>query len=780
MAATRLATLITLALAGSGGAAPLGAAESATAAASAATAATVSADGQRAAIDALIETAVRHGLPDARGAVLVSGKLALAWKGTSDELVRMPVSQRLLFNSTSRSDQEASASGEVEGLHLRLSDGSWLVGLGGHLPAGGGFTVTTGDCKELGPATAGLPPGNKEDGFAGYLRSQLGRLDPDDRAAVERGLAVMPATRNGFLAPLAAIHLRRAGAPQAADLERALTLLAQVGPWTQPAPDATLDVGLAGSGQRIQGGRMGGKGTLKLPTAEEAVRRELRTWALARLIAADDDGRPAALAAALAVAGDQSAADCRRIAEGRALPANPPAKAPLAERVAAWRPAQGRNMAMGAHSGLSSDELDDDQRLSPVRRPGATSLVREADADALVQLLDDRRPSRWIDRGIPRTLGDNALRAFAGLLQSDPRTLAGRDPKAAWNDAERTACATAITAWWNANRAKGLAGVLEETLPTLPLAQALALVASQRPATRARLQAALGRAWSAHPPKEQELEQSLQEFCTFLVAAKAVPEVETALSAWKPSAPQTILAIATWKQLRGDAAALDTAFTTVMKEADSESLWTVLALAEELPTPARLKLVEGLLAHPDDDGYRALALWTAGFSGRGSYQLRPLIEAIRGPGHQQQGGKALRLAVLARVLDDQRPLPEGLVTIDGEHLMVEIGKGTRQGRQLRNQHGPGAQAKPAGAAPATDLRWCDLAGWGAFSNPWELGLHEQGQQPAPLDLTAALAARDLQLKELRELVAEKAATALEEAGLPPLGGKPADAPKSLF
>jgi hypothetical protein len=775
MAITRLATLIALALAGTAGAGPLIAAEPATPAATA----TANDDGQRAAIDALIATAVQHGLPDARGAMLVDGKLALAWKGSAEELQAMPGSLRSCFNSFTHSDQEASATGEVEGLHLRLADGSWLVGLGDHLPAGSGFTVGSGDCKELGPAAAGLPPG-QIDGIAGYLRLQLPRLDPDDRPAVERGLALMPAPRHGVMAPMAAIHLWRAGAPQAADLERALALLAQVGPWVQPTPDTTLDVGLADSRQRRHGFRMGRAGALKLPTMAASMRHELRTWVLTRLIAAGDDARPAALAAALAVAGGESAADCRRIAEGRALPANPPAKAPLAERVAAWRPAQGTSVSDFGRTGLSSDELDAEGHHRPSLKTRSASLVHEADADGLVELLDDHRPSRWVDRGIPRTLGDNALRAFAGLLQSDPRTLAGRDPKAAWNDTERSACATAIAAWWNANRTKGLAGVLEETLPTLPLPQALALVASQKPATRTRLQAALGRAWTARQPKDQELAQSLQEFCSFLVAAKAVPEVGTALTAWKPGAPQTILAIAAWKQLRGDDAALDDAIAAAMKESDGEALWTALALADELPTPARLKLVEGLLTNPDDDGYRALALWTAGFSGRGSYQLRPLIEAIRGSDRQQPGGKALRLAALAKVLDDQRPLPAGLVTVDGAILMVEAGKGARHGHPLRNPHDPGAQTKPADAALAADLRWCDLAAWGAFSNPWELGLHKQGRQPAPLDLTAALAARDLLLKELRELVAEKAAAALEEAGLPPLGGKPADAPKSLF
>jgi hypothetical protein len=779
MAVIRLASLITLALAGTGSTGVLSAAESATAAASAATTAAVNAEGQRAAIDALIETAVRHGLPDARGAVLVSGKLALSWKGTSDELIRMPVSERQLFSMSSRSDQEASATGEVDGLHLRLSDGSWLVGLGGHLPTGGGFTIGTGDSKDLGPAAAGLPPANKDDGFIGYLRSQLTRLDPDDRAAVERGLAVMPPTRNGFLAPLAAIHLRRAGTPQAADLACALTLLAQVGPWAQPAPDASLDLSLAGSGQRFQGFRMGGKDVQKLPAAGEMVRRELRTWALARLIAADDDARPTALAAALALTGDEAAADCRRIAEGRALPGNPPAKAPLAERVAAWRPAQGRVRTMGNPSGLSSDELDDDQRLSPIRRPGTTALVREADADALVQLLDDRRPSRWVDRGIPRTLGDNALRALADLLQSDPRTLAGRNPKAAWNDAERTACATAITAWWNANRAKGLAGVLAESLPGLPPAQALALVARQKPANRAKLQAALGLAWSANRPKEEDLAPVAQELAGFLVAAKDVPEVQAAMTGWKPRNPTLALACACWSQLRGDAGALDLVLSSTLDDGDFEAQSAALSLAGELPTPARMKLVAGLLARNDEDAYRVVALWASAFSGHGIYQLHPLVEVLRGPDRKQRP-PAVRLAALAKVLDDQRPLPAGLVTIDGEHLMVETGKGSRQGRPLRNQHGPGAQAKLAGTAPAADLRWCDLAGWGAFTNPWELGLHEQGQPPAPLDLTAALAARDLQLKDLRELVAEKAAAALEDAGLPPLGGKPADAPKSLF
>jgi hypothetical protein len=64
--------------------------------------------------------------------------------------------------------------------------------------------------------------------------------------------------------------------------------------------------------------------------------------------------------------------------------------------------------------------------------PAPAYVPKREDLDALVALLADERPSRFWDFNGPRTVGDNAWRAVAKLLEADPRKLAGQPTEKAW------------------------------------------------------------------------------------------------------------------------------------------------------------------------------------------------------------------------------------------------------------------------------------------------------------------------------------------------------------
>ena len=74
------------------------------------------------------------------------------------------------------------------------------------------------------------------------------------------------------------------------------------------------------------------------------------------------------------------------------------------------------------------------------------------DLDALVALLDDERPSRFMDFVGPRSVGDNAWRALAVLLKRDPRALALVPSDKPWSRSERRFAALAVQAWWKDHR----------------------------------------------------------------------------------------------------------------------------------------------------------------------------------------------------------------------------------------------------------------------------------------------------------------------------------------
>ena len=72
----------------------------------------------------------------------------------------------------------------------------------------------------------------------------------------------------------------------------------------------------------------------------------------------------------------------------------------------------------------------------------------DKDVPELMSLVGNHSPSAWIEHGIARSIGDNALRALTGLFGGDPRLLIAYDPTTPWNDQARNECALQLQKYW--------------------------------------------------------------------------------------------------------------------------------------------------------------------------------------------------------------------------------------------------------------------------------------------------------------------------------------------
>lgn len=140
-------------------------------------------------------------------------------------------------------------------------------------------------------------------------------------------------------------------------------------------------------------------------------------------------------------------------------------------------------------------------RESPKTRPGPAAPFTAADLPTLIAAVDDDAPCRWVDGSRPRRVGDNALRALAGVLGGDPRLLVGIDPGAAWTDETRRETARRLAAWLAAQEpGQALAQARRALAPLLDPIDLSWLLYEAAPADRAILLDALAAGWTARLP----------------------------------------------------------------------------------------------------------------------------------------------------------------------------------------------------------------------------------------------------------------------------------------
>jgi hypothetical protein len=491
------------------------------------------------------------------------------------------------------------------------------------------------------------------------------------------------------------------------------------------------------------------------------LRAAMVAWAGERLIVADQRGRAAALAAAKALAAGDAAvvANLDALAAGRALPAGAPADAPLSTRLGCWRPPdQAADILRGA--------LDDggDALLVQFSTDEPQQTIGEQDLDALVALAADARPSRWIEGGLARTLGDNALRAIAWLLCEDPRELAGRPTDATWSTAERSAVAAGLSRWWAEHRGRSVAALRAEAVVRKPLALALALAQSEPEGERKTgLAAALGRRWGEQPPRPRDAAECLDELAAFLAEHHALPEIASGMARWR-SVPATAALLACWQTLGGDGKAILALLAVACEQVDDSGdspalLRRAIALAAATCDAPRLTALRTLVGGDGGPAWEVALAWLAQPDDGGLDGLEPLVEAVRPGGMDLQN--TIRQALLHDLLGDVRPMPETVVRMQGG-LMVLSAAGDEAGSwPLAGDHA---------ARPGSPLRRCDFAAWVVATHTGSFGLPDPWEGPA-IDLTRPQAERDAAVAAARAALAQLAGAALEAAGLPGLDAR---------
>ncbi|HEY2587465.1 MAG TPA: hypothetical protein VGI81_17095 [Tepidisphaeraceae bacterium] len=415
-------------------------------------------------VDGVVDAMLAAGFPDAKGATVYCGKLDVS--ATFDPAKTPPPlpSDASRTQMTQPNSNQVTYGYEFNGLHFKLPEGSWIIALAYRFKPGPNDKVNTAGASELNlaeiiPDALKAHPFDAEHNAAGWLE----RVGPAERA---RDVKIMdrlvPVTmflkvNSDGLAP-AVVLLRRAGWEAAGELSLALAQQRarnywQLKPWT--TPDMAFDpTGAYPNAKAEQEAWANAHAHFTSEPPQVALRRGLFRWCRGQMMAPEPEDRLLTLdvAAACAKAAvdpkdpQGNAARIDALLAGCRLPVTPPEHADLATRLASWelRPRMPRMVVSGGHAGLSIN--------TAFTAPPPAYTPDKADLDALVALLADERPSRCADFSGPRTVGDNAWRAVATLLGSDPRALAGYPTDRPWTADERRAAAKAVQAWWQTHR----------------------------------------------------------------------------------------------------------------------------------------------------------------------------------------------------------------------------------------------------------------------------------------------------------------------------------------
>ena len=273
------------------------------------------------------------------------------------------------------------------------------------------------------------------------------------------------------------------------------------------------------------------------------------------------------------------------------LPTTAAEGADLAARMQSWEPSgEASDGGEGLPDAATIAQMPAEMRQIFLAKLARSKAWRPAESDlpALLALAEDARASRWLDHGTPRCLGDNALRAIAGVIGFDPRLLLGRPLDAPWTDAERTATAGGLRAWWQQLAGRPLAEGLAAAIARLPPAAMAQVLAARPEEARKPLFEAIAAAWTAHAPAADQADG----LASVLALAGDQAAIAAAVRSWKIEGRLRPL-LACWRDRHGDPAALDALLEEALAgpQADdgrSATLLNVLSQVLRSPSTARL------------------------------------------------------------------------------------------------------------------------------------------------------------------------------------------------
>jgi hypothetical protein len=409
----------------------------------------------------VISAAVKAGFPDGAKAALFSGKVKIsATFDPAKEAAPLPADlstmQMTVPNSTKMTYTYA-----IDGNHLKFADGSWLLSFAYRFKVREGDSLTTDDAKAIDLAT--LTADAAKDHPFDAVKEASGWLDKvapahRDRAAKAMNQFVpvsyfLKLSREDQVPAIVLLH--RAGWTDAAALsacvaDQRIREFWLQRPWVEP--DFLFDpTGAYPTAKERDDAWKKTKAPFVPETPAAALRRALFRWCQSQLTSEEPALAPEVAAAVCKAMLDPKdpqghKARVEALLAGAKLPVTVAANADVATRLASWeaRPRQPKMKVTGGGNSMQTT----------FEAPPPAYAPDKKDLDALVALLGDDRPSRFWDFCGPRSLGDNAWRALATLLEKDPRALAGVATEKPWTTAERKSCAAALQRWWKEHRAE--------------------------------------------------------------------------------------------------------------------------------------------------------------------------------------------------------------------------------------------------------------------------------------------------------------------------------------
>lgn len=691
---------------------------------------------ERQAIRALADQAVALGMPDTRGATLAIGELVLKRDGFD------PV--------------------RIDGLHARRADGSWLAQ--GHLTIDPALVVTV-DAGKTVTVTPQQLIARAHGRGAALLReegSQPGPVTLRQWMACAEGIALTlfndhgNADATGFhrswdqpgIAAATTVMLLRCGVPEAE------TCAVGVGRWTWMADGD--DQGLIAP---LHLGREWKHDVRDPPPPVEALRRGLVAWFRRQAAGALPSpllGLPPARAAAAAktLLPADATRERSEIDVLLTLPSSFSADAPLADRLAGY-------LAPPLETGrdqITSDlvqatlknwaVMTQAQRdaIPAERRPVLAWLLTQGFESVgvadLIPLIGDSRPSRWLDRGHPRTIGDQALRMIADRLHVDPRVFTSRDPAAPWTPDERATVVRELTAWWRSNSERPLEDDLLDSLRRLTDEETLVVLQYWFPDSAELLFDRLATAWSDGPPAGF----SMATLGQLLNRGSGSARFTACVEHWTPTEGLRSL-LAAWQAGRGRPQALDALADealTALATGDAKGRLDLVLIRARSGDLTRLQQL--LSADPRRIDLMRFTSWLTYANGPEE------TLALKGDPLTAKRSLAMRLLLAAQLITDHRPAPAAMIAA------CEASEHWFEGLDIT----PARQSKVL----AKDLRVADLTAnlavalIGAIGDGQLHGLQIDG----PPDPGGTLAERDQALSELMNEIYDVLPALLSEVG----------------
>ncbi len=509
---------------------------------------------------------------------------------------------------------------------------------------------------------------------------------------------------------------------------------------------------------------------LVAPSIPDGVRRSLARWFRQRMVWAVDAAaaeQAAAAARALLPAGERTLWEplLARMRARLELPASPAAGAELVARLQSWK---------------DTSQTDTGQWME-----GREVPATRTDTPALVALLADDRPTRWVsNHALPRPVGDAALLALGEIWGVDWRWLVVDEPavaavltpsldaqratfgdewlwsQTAWTDERRRVIVAALQAWWRDHGAAGESpsvavlrvlplSMWEETLPLLSDAEVSQPHFGDIVADRLR----------ALPVTDHQKPENPEVVAGLLSAVVLQPKhagISALLASW-PTRPWIVALVEERAEFAGDAAQFDRWMQDAMEhhhppEADYfralyATPWGALGLWVHRPTATRLASLRQVLARDPKD---PVMRWMLVEVGSGDWMLSRLAQ--RGE-HELADGKkarAIPCALALAGLADRRPLARAT------RVSLESGAGSHW-----NVMGDLAKNLPA------DARVCDWVAVRMLLNGSVLD-REPSELGTPQEYVAApIGDRDGVIKGLVERLTPLAEETAVAAGLLP-------------